>query len=318
MVNFQTLDLNLLRVFDAMMREGSTTRAGERLGLSQPAVSSALGRLRHALGDELFVRQGRGMVPTDYADRLAGPVRETLDRLEAMLQGPSFDPAGSDAIFRFSGLDFFSEMLMPDLAVLLARQAPGVRVQHLDLVPDTEVEMLDAHSLDLALMPTTKLPDWAESAPLFHSRFVVVARAGHPRLRRSGIAPGGTIPLDLFCDLGHVLCSPDGKLRAMGDAALEAVGRRRRVAMSMPFFSGVTGIVAGTDLISLIPEQLARRVAPRLGLATYEAPMPLGTPLIRMYWHRRFTGSPAHRWFREAVAGILVPLNPADMPLPEA
>ncbi|UWQ20648.1 LysR family transcriptional regulator [Jannaschia sp. W003] len=316
MVNFNTLDLNLLRVFHAMMREGSTTRAGERLGLSQPAVSSALGRLRHALGDALFVRQGQRMVPTAYAQTLAGPIHETLSALELALRGPEFDPATSDAVFRFSGIDFFAEMLMPALARTLLAEAPGVRVQHLDLVPDLQVEMLDRHQLDLALLPALDLPDWVESAPLFHAGFVAVARAGHARLARAHVAPEGEIPLDLFCDLGHVLCSPDGKLRAMGDDALEAAGRRRRVVMTMPFFSGVMRIVAETDLVALVPEQLARRVAPRLDLRCYRAPVPLPVPLLKMHWHKRMTRAADHRWFRETVARHLRPLNPDAMPLP--
>lgn len=108
MVNFVTFDLNLLRVLDALLREGSTVKAGNRLGMSQPAVSSALSRLRHSLGDELFLRQGQGILPTDYARSLATPLREQLDRLEALLTGPGgFDPATAELIFRIAGSDFF-------------------------------------------------------------------------------------------------------------------------------------------------------------------------------------------------------------------
>lgn len=316
MVNFSSLDLNLLRVFLAMMREGSTVRAGKRVGLSQPAVSAALRRLRHALNDELFVRQGQGVVPTDYARSLEIPVRETLDRLQAALAGAVFDPATARDVFKFSGIDFFAEMLMPDLAKILTAEAPYMRIQQVDLVPDAYIEMLDRHRVDLALLPAIGFPDWVESAPLFHSPFCVIARAGHGRLARAGVAPGDVIPIDQFCDLGHVLCSPDGKLRAMGDDALRAVGRERRVVMTMPFFSGVARIVAETDLVALIPEQLAARLAPRQGLEIYRAPMPIKAPLIRMYWHRRSTNAASHRWLRTMIARVLTPLNPAGMPLP--
>ena len=315
-MNIAAFDLNLLKVLDALLREGSTVRAGERIGLSQPAVSAALGRLRHALGDELFVRRGQGLEPTDHARSLAVPVREVLDAVEGVLAGPSFDPASSDAVFRISGSDFFAEMLMPPLAERLSREAPGMRVHLVDLVPDSYVDTLDRYEVDLALIPAMETPDWVDRCGVFWSGFSAVARRGHPRLE--GIATGAEIPIDLFCDLGHVLFSPEGKARAMGDAALARVGRARRVAMTLPVFSGVWRAVAGSDLIALMPTQLCHRVAGKAGLTVYAPPMPVDLVLIEMVWPRRATSSPAHRWLREVVADVLCPLNEGlpDLPPP--
>lgn len=316
-MNLRSFDLNLLRVLDALLREGSTVRAGERIGLSQPAVSAALGRLRAALGDPLFVRHGQRLVPTDFARGLELPLGDLLDRIGALLAGPArFDPATATESFRLSGSDFFAEMLMPDLGRRLAVEAPGVRAQMIDLVPENYVGTLERYEVDLALVPTERLPEWADGELLFRSSFVAVARAGHPVLSRAGVAPGTMIPLDLFCDLGHVLFSPEGRLRAMGDAALAAVGRERRVVMTLPVFSGVARAVAQSDSLALLPVQLARRFGPLLGLDLYRAPMPVPVASIRMVWHRRMTHAPAHRWFRESVAAILRPLD-ADGSLPE-
>ena len=316
-MNLSGFDLNLLKVLDALLREGSTTRAAERVGLTQPAVSAALRRLRLSLGDELFLRRGQGLVPTDFARSLELPLREALDGLGALLGGPAaFNPARSTDVFKISGIDFFAEMLMPGLARELASRAPGMRVQLVDLVPDAYVEMLEKHQVDLGLLPAMDFPGWIDSRPLFHSTFITVARQDHPRLARAGLAPGDTIPIDLFCDLGHVLCSPDGRLTAMGDAALAALGRERRVAMSLPFFAGVTRVVAETDLVALVPRQLALRVAPRLGLVLYRQPMPMRAPLIAMIWHRRARANPAHAWLRDLVARLLTPLNDGEAPLP--
>lgn len=314
-MNLAGFDLNLLKVLDALLREGSTVRAADRVGLTQPAVSAALARLRLSLGDELFVRQGQGIVATDFARSLEEPLRETLERLGRLLgDSERFDPAQSTHVFRMAGIDFFAEMLMPDLARLLAAEAPGMRVQQLDLVPSSYIEMLENEQTDLCLMTKMEVPEWVESEVLFRSPFVTIARRNNARLARAGILPGGTIPLDLFCDLGHVLLSPDGRLKAMGDDALARMGRERRVVMSLPFFSGVTGVVAETDLIALVPVQLARRIAPRLGLALYSPPMPIATPEIAMFWHRRARTNPAHKWLRDRIAGLLRSLDTVGAP----
>ncbi|MEX0407735.1 LysR family transcriptional regulator [Aquibium sp. LZ166] len=310
-------DLNLLRVLDALLREGSTVKAGARVGLSQPAVSAALNRLRHALGDDLFLRRGQGLEPTDYAKSLAIPLRRVLDELEALLGGPAeFVPAESNASFKLSGSDFFAEMLMPALAERISTRAPGMRVQLVDLVPNDYVETLEKYEVDIALIPRTEFPDRVDHRPVFWSTFSVIARSGHPRLARAGIAPGDVVPVDLFCDLGHVLFSPEGKLKAMGDAALARVGRERRVVMTLPVFSGVYRAVGGSDLIALIPTQLATHVAKRACLDVYKPPMPIDPALITMVWHRRSSATPAHRWLRELIAEILAPLNEDGMALP--
>lgn len=316
-MNFATFDLNLMRVLDAVLRDGSTVAAGQRLGLSQSAVSSALARLRHALGDDLFVRRGNRLVPTDYARSIALPLREELDRIEALFAAPrAFDPGAAQGTFRITASDFFAEMLMPQLGDLLRKQAPGIRVQLMDLVPTDYVESLERYRADLALIPDTELPAWVERAPLFHSSFAVIARRGHPALA-AGPAPGDTLPLDLFCALDHVLFSPEGNLQAMGDAALAAMGRRRNVAMTMPVFSGVCRAVAGSDLIALVPRQLALRLGPELGIDAYRPPMPIAAPLIIAVWHRRSRATPLHRWMRAQIFALMRKLNAGEAPLPE-
>jgi len=315
-MNFASFDLNLLRVLDALLREGSTVRAATRLGLSQPAVSAALGRLRHALDDPLFHRQGNHLEATDFAVSLTLPIRDALESLESLLDGPKpFEPETAEATFRLSGSDFFAEMLMPGLAADLAARAPGIRVQLVDLVPDSYVDTLDRYEVDLALIPQTSYPDWVDHRPLFWSAFAAIARVGHPALARAQVAPGGVIPLDLFCELGHVLFSPEGRLEAMGDAALAKVGRSRRVAMTLPVFSGVYRAVASSELIALIPVQLAHAVAEKAGISVYAAPMDISPPRIDMVWHRRSTRSPAHRWIREQIVAAMEPIGDPAMPL---
>ena len=313
-MNFRSFDLNLLRVLDALLATGSTTRAGERIGLSQPAVSSALNRLRHALGDPLFVRHGRSLVATDFALSLREPLRAILEQTETLLSGAGrFDPQQSTARFRLAGSDFFAELLMPALADHLSVAAPGIRVQLVDLVADIQVERLGDGGADMAMLPQMELPAWIESAPLMRSRFVVIARLGHPALQQAGIASGGALPLDLFCGLQHVLFSPEGKLSGMGDRALERVGRKRHVAMSLPVFSGVCNAVSQSDLIAPVPQQMAERVQQRLALQILQPPIDIPIAQLVLAWHRRDTHNPAHAWLRDRIADLLAPLDPAPL-----
>lgn len=310
MANLRTFDLNLLRVLDALLQDHSTVRAGQRLGLSQPAVSAALQRLRDAFGDELFFRKGQGLVPTHFALSLEVPVQNALDDIGRLLAGPDgFDPMTCTDGIRLSGSDFFAEMLMPKLAEHLQVAAPGMRVHLVDLVADSYVDTLDRHQVDIALIPQIDLPDWVECQKVFQSAFAVIARKGNARLRRAGITPGEVIPIDLYCDLGHVVFSPEGNSRSLGDAALERVGRSRRVVMTMPVFSGVYRAVAGSDLVALLPVQMAREVAPFVGVEIYRPPMPVLNAQLCMVWHRRNSANPAHIWMRDQIAKLLAPLD---------
>ena len=311
MVNMNGFDLNLLRVLDALLRERSVTRAAARVGLSQPAVSAALARLRVALDDPILIRQGQRLEPTLFALSLAAPLHETLSRLQCLLSGPeSFDPALAIATLKLTGSDFFAELMMVPLARRLARSAPGICLQLVDLVPDNYAGTLERHEVDVALIPGQSFPEWCDHQPVFRSDFVTVARAGHPQLAAAGLTPGATLPLDLYCNLGHVLFSPEGKTRALGDAALAPLGRKRRIAMTMPAFSGICLVVSQTDHIALVPAQLAHAVAERLDLAIYHQPMPVPQATISMVWHRRTTSNPLHQWLRATMRDILAPLSP--------
>ncbi len=306
-MNLNTFDMNLLRVLDALLQEASTVRAGKRLGLSQPAVSNALGRLRHAFGDELLVRQGHALVPTDFARRLAAPLREELDRLEALLSAGAFDPAKAELTFRLAGSDFFAELLMPRLGAFLADAAPGIRVQMVDLLRESYAGTIDRYGADLSLVPDEPFAEWIVKMPMFRSSFVVIARQGHKALGSSRKLR--SIPIDLFCSLGHVVFSPEGNFSAMGDAALARIGRSRKVKMTLPVFSGVCRTVSESELIALVPRQLAEKLAGTLGLALYRPPMDLAPALIVGIWHRRSNANPAHCWLRERIAEILKPLD---------
>ncbi|MDC0737033.1 LysR family transcriptional regulator [Cognatishimia sp. SS12] len=307
-MNFATLDLNLLRVLNALLQEGSTVKAARRLAMSQSAVSGALSRLRHALGDQLFVRQGNQLVATDYAAGLETGLREELERLEAMLAPPTvFDPQTAEGTFRIAASDFFAELLMPPLGDLLQKSAPGIRAQLVDLVPNDYAASLERRNADIALIPDMAVPDWINTQPLFHSPFHVIARKGNPGIAE--LTDGEQMPMEVFCTLNHVLFSPEGNLAAMGDAALHRVGKTRQVAMTVPVFSGVCRAVSESDLIALVPAQLAEKVAGTFGLRVFEPPMKIDPALIIGIWHKRSEATPMAAWMRRKVFGLMTALD---------
>jgi DNA-binding transcriptional LysR family regulator len=295
-MNFAAFDLNLLRVYDAIMRERSVTRAGERIGMSQPAVSSALNRLRHMLDDQLFVRRGNDMVPTPRAE----PVRSALASLEAALGADDrFDPASAERTYTLLGADFFSTLVMPGLFRAMSEEAPGVRLRGLDSGVGDVARLLLEDTIDAALEGPLDVPEWVSRERLFTSPFAVVAARSHPSL--SGLSSGDTVPLEVFCRAPHALRSIDGSMSGWVDRALARTGMQRRVVLALPHFHGVVLAVARGRLIAAVPAQLANAVASDLDLLVLQPPIEVPAPEIQMYWHSRHDRNPAHRWMRQKV-----------------
>jgi DNA-binding transcriptional LysR family regulator len=303
-MNFAAVDLNLLRVFEALMRDKSVTRAGERVGLSQPAVSSALNRLRHITGDQLFIREGNAMVPTPQALALIAPVQEALQRIEqALASVVKFEPIVSRRTFKLLGSDFFSTVLMPPLSARVADRAPGVLLQLLDGGRNDITRMLSDGAVDLAMGPPVEPQGWISRQGLFEGHLVAVAAAGHEAL--NALQPGDAIPAKLFCELPHALCSIDGAVATSVDAALAADGLSRRVALTLPHFHAVALAVGQSRLIGSLPMHFAKTAADWYGLVLYRLPVPVPTMRLSLYWHRRYDDDPAHAWLREQITAIL-------------
>ncbi|HEV7277186.1 MAG TPA: LysR family transcriptional regulator [Devosiaceae bacterium] len=305
-MNFAALDLNLLRIFDVMMMELSTVRAGGRLGLTQSAVSAALGRLRQILGDDLFVREGNRMVPTPRALALQEPVRTALRQIEGALSAAAgFDPATADRDFVLAGSDYVSTFLMPRLARVVRPEAPGVTLQMLDVPPQQAFSFLSEGRVDVAVERQMETPDWIGNAALYRSFVVVVARKGHPVLSLQGVAPGECIPPEVYCAIPQVVLSTDGTKTGSVDPELRRLGFSRSVRMTVPHFHAVAIAVASSDLLGNIPVHFARYAARLLDLHLYLPPFDPRTIEMRMYWHRRLERDPGHAWLREKIAEVM-------------
>jgi DNA-binding transcriptional LysR family regulator len=308
-MNFAAFDLNLLKAFDALMKERSVTRAGDLIGLSQPAVSNALNRLRHALGDELFVRRGNDMIPTPRAEALAERIRDALVQVEQAIAGDAgFDPARAERVFTLMGADFFSMQVMPALSEQIGRAAPGIRLRLIDSGGDVE-RLLRDNVIDAALERPLDMPDWVSRQLLFHSPFVVIAARGHKAIRKAGVKAGDRLPLAAFCALPHALRSIDGSMTGMVDAALQKAGAARRVALALPHFQGIAFAVARGHLIAVVPLQFAQAVAKKAGLEIYRPPIDVPVPEVRLYWHKRHDRNAAHQWLRERILDAVKPFQ---------
>ncbi len=314
-MNFSNFDLNLLRVFDALMKERSATRAGERIGLSQPAISAALSRLRHSLGDQLFVRLGNEMGPTPRAEAIAESVRQTLENLEtALADQRRFDPATAEWSFTLRGADFFSMRLMPQLAEEVGTEAPGVSLRFLDSGHGELTNLLQEGLVDVALDRPFDLASWISSAKLFDSPFAIISAHDHGEIAEHSVADGASLPLSLFCRLPHAIRSTDGSITGVVDEALRKTGHSRTVLLALPHFHAVALAVAKGRFIAVVPRQFAEAVAEELALSIFQPPFEIAVPEIRMYWHRRHDNDPPHQWFRQKILSSVQSIWPAPTP----
>lgn len=314
LMNLQSFDLNLLKVLDALLRDQSTTRAGERIGLSQPAVSAALGRLRAAFDDPILVRDGQTLRPTEFALTLVTPLQHLLEDTGRLLKRPAFDPATATDVFRLFAADFFTEMLLPDLTARLERDAPGVTLRFSDAISAKTSDDIREGRVDLVILPAHALAPWLDSEMLFRAEFCIVARRGHAELARHGITPDRPMPIDVYCQLRHAVFRVIEEQPEVEDQVLARAGRTLNVVLSVPSFTAVWRAVAATDLVGMIPRRLAERVAGAAGLEIY--PMPFSMPRAELCqaWHRRNTSARGLMWFRAQVAEILGKLDDGPDP----
>jgi DNA-binding transcriptional LysR family regulator len=294
-VNLAGIDLNLVKVLHALLEERGVTAAGRRVGLSQPATSNALRRLRELLGDELLVRGPAGLVLTAHARELQGPVREAVEALGRAFRPPAqFEPRTARLTWRLAASDLSALAVLPALRRILAQEAPGI-----DLIVRAGewaqmLAWLDEDAIDLAIGVFRDPPPQLSGEDLFAERYVLVLRAGHPLL------DGEPTPARL-AGYPAVLVSPRGDPHGIGDAALAQLGLRRRVAVTVSHFLLAAFLLRDSDLTLIYPEWLARLVAPPLGLVMQPPPLDLPSFTSRMLWPRRHHRDPPSLWLRDAV-----------------
>jgi DNA-binding transcriptional LysR family regulator len=289
------MNLNLLAALDALLSEGSVTRAAARMGVTQSAMSHSLRQLREVLGDPLLVRGPTGMTPTPRAAALREPVRRGLIELSRALEGGSFDPGSAKRTFTLSCGDFFTVLLLPPLLEILGREAPGIDVAVRPTDGEREAALLEAGETDAAIVVAIAERSSLRRARLFTESFVCLVREGHPEV-------GDALTLETFVRLPHALISPRGSGPAFVDEALAKKGLARRIALRVPFFLAAPPIIAGSDLVLTAPRRTAELFARTLPLRMLPPPLALPGFSVHLAWHERDGADPAHLWLRRTVA----------------
>jgi DNA-binding transcriptional LysR family regulator len=310
-MNFRTLDLNLLRVFDVVMVERNVTRAAERLAMTQPAVSNALRRLRESLGEELFVPGPTGVEPTPHAVALWPAVREALAGLRELFDPQAFDPAFDERMFTLAMADATAAVVVPLWVAEMERTGSRAALRVEPLATRDPRSLLERGAADAAV---GFFPDVARELaaagdqsdvvqqPLYTCDYVCAMRRGHPLAARDALT------LDDYCSAAHARVSFTGRPQGFVDAALTRLGRARRVVLVINHFATAARAVRSSDLLGVFP----RRYLPVSGYADELVcrPLPMEMPLIEigLLWHRRHERDAAQRWLRETVLRIV----PAD------
>lgn len=308
-INFKTLDLNLLRVFDEVMTERSLTRAAHKLALTQPAVSNALRRFREAMGDELIQRRGQTMAPTPRALALWPAVREALRQLQEAITPSHFVPGVAKTTFVLAMADATAAKLMPGLVEVLDRDAPGVSLRVVPLLTRDPRSLLDAQDADLALgyFPAALADLTAQTQAgetvsfahqrLFNGEYVCVMRRDHPLAK-------GPFTLNRFCAARHLLVSFSGRPFGFVDEALLLLGRERRIVLTVNQFFTAGKVVAHSDLLTVLPRHFVNLSGLQDELVLRELPFAVPRVHVDALWHHRLHRASAHEWLRDTLAAL--------------
>lgn len=294
----RAVDLNLLVVFDALAEHCGVSRAAEAVGLSQPATSAALARLRVLFGDPLFVKVGTRMQPTPRAAELAAPIRRVVETVRSeVLQAGRFDPATTARTFAVVTPDIGEAKFLPPILARFAAEAPSAGLRTLSMPRRAAAEALESGRAELAI---GYFPDLHKAGffqqKLFANGYVCIVRAGHPTI-------GAGLTIEQYLAAMHAVVRPEGREHLL-EQVLAAQGIRRRVAVEIAHFMALLPIVAGSDLLATVPRDLAEVLASHADLRVLEAPIALPVIDVRQFWHRRVHNDAANVWLRGVVQAL--------------
>jgi DNA-binding transcriptional LysR family regulator len=299
-MNLSNIDFNLLKVLDALVTERNVTRAGKRLGRSQPAVSNALQRLRQLLGDDLLVRGPHGFLLTPRAEAIREPLREAIALMESCLaEEPQFDPAKATGVFRLSTPDRLSIALLPPLLARLQRLAPNMALQVLTADRKPALDLLDEDRIDLALGWFDERPGHLHAEVMLEDKLFCVFRRDHPILKR-----GVTFDIKTVLLFPHLVVSATGQRTAIFDDLLLRRGLRRHPLVTVTNFTAVPQLLSTSDMIGVFARLAADVFQKSFKLAKRPVPIDVGQIATSMVWHARYDRDRKHAWLRQQIKAI--------------
>jgi len=298
-VHNRRTDLNFLFMLEALLEEGGVSAAADRLGLSQPAMSHALARLRKRFGDPLFVKTRAGMRPTPTAERIGLVSRKVLSLVrEEILEVGAFDPATTTRTFTLGMSDMAAAVLLGRITEHFARTAPLARLRVVNVREKDIVTELEEGAVDLIVGSyALKSPSVIQQALFKATDYVCIVRSGHPAIR-------GRLTIDRFVATGHAIAIQNTEANEFVDKALRAKGLSRRVAVEVPSLLPLPNVVAHTDCLALVPGALAAMSQKTTPLRVLEPPIKPPAPAITQYWHQRFKADTSVSWLRGMLLGL--------------
>lgn len=299
-MDLSTLDFNLLKVLDALVTERNVTRAGRRLGRSQPAVSNALQRPRVLLGDDLLVRGPGGFVLTPRAEAIRAPLRESITLIESCLaQEPQFDPSTAASVFRVTMPDRLSISVLPKLFARIQRVAPNMPLQVLTADRKTALDLLEDDRADVALGTFEAMPQHLRAEFLLQDQLFCVFRRDHPIARR-----GARFDIDSVLSYPHLIVTATGQRTAIFDDLLRSRGLARRALMTVNNFTAVPQLLGSTDMVGVFTKLAADVFHKSHGLAKRPVPIDVGGLAVAMVWRNRYDRDRRHVWLREQIKTV--------------
>lgn len=295
-MDLHKVDFNLLKLLDALLKESSVTRAGERIGLSQPAASRGLTKLRNILNDRILVRTTKGWELTPRAQSLEGSVAKILEDVKNIITPNKFDPLTYSNTFTIATADHLAAIMLPKLVKSLAVSAPNINLS-VPVSSGDNVDLIAMGSAELALGHFPSLPGSFYSRALYNDDFVCIVRRNHPVLKNA-------MTLEQFASLSHVSITISGHGVSDLDHTLSQLGLSRRIAVRTPHFLVAPNIVAESDLALTIPRRLAEHISKSLAVKSFELPIEIKDFSPVMIWHEKFHHDEAHKWLRTEVFKI--------------
>lgn len=295
-MDLKDIDLNLLVIFQQLLQERRVSAVAANLGLTQPTVSNALNRLRHQLGDELFLRTSKGMEPTAYAMQLAEPIGYALSAIhETLNQRTRFEPANSRRKFNIGMNDIGEIYFLPTLMKLLAEIAPGISFFTIRTTGSNLADDMEAGRVDLAVGWLPHLKSGFFQRRLFVHGHVCMFRRGHALDKKAALTR------EEFEAADHVVVSAAGTGHATVDASIDKLGITRKAVLTVPHFVAVGHILSTTDMIATVPERFARHCVEPFGLRYVDLPLKLPEIGVNLFWHSRFHKEPGNQWLRSLI-----------------